>query len=219
MRTKILLFISFIPFFGNTQTNQKISIDELVSNFIKELQNQKIDNICVYEDYCIGCRETSDSILCKSKEFGLQDYPSYPVYIFWKEKGETYLNKISICFEFSKLNISKHAFWDIYFSNEKIIKNEVIKNYEYEIIENSKKVKYTAFVDHGGFQNFKFIINGRIIEKKIDSFNFIKKDDYFPPNMNYDHNIKLKTKLLIDIFENITSEAEINNKFKKIKSR
>lgn len=209
-----------MTFFGNAQTNQKISIDELVSNFIKELQTQKIDTICVYKDYCVGCRQTtSDSTLCYSKEFGLNDILSYPVYIFWKKKGETYLNKISTCFEFSKMSISKNTFWDIYFSNEKKIKSEVIKDYQYETIENSKKTKYTTSVDHGGSQNFKFMINGIIIEKEIISFNFIKKDDYFPSNMNYDHNIKLKSKLLIDIFENITSEAEKNNTFKKIKSR
>ncbi len=213
----ILLFL-FLAFTGNTQTNKEIDIDKLVSDFIKDLQNQKIDTICVYENYCIGCREIYDSNLPTNKKLTLED--NYPVYVFWKEKGETYLNKISIDFEFSKMSISKNAFWNIYFTNEKNIKNEVVKNYEYETTENSKKAIHQVTVDHSGHRNFKFIINGRIVEQKITSFDLIKKDEYSPKsNMNYDHNIKLKSKLIMDDLEKIVSEAEKNNTFKKIKSR
>ena len=214
----LFLFLSFTIYIGNAQTNSEATIDQLVSNYIKELQSRKIDIICVYEDYCIGCVDTYDYASFK-KDLCLEDFPNYPIYIFWKENGNTYLDKISVCFEYSK-TISENTFWDVYFLNEKIIKNEIVKTYEYETFENSKKVTYKISVDHSGHQNFKFIIKDKITTKEFDSFDLTKIGwDSSKSNINYEHNINLKSKLIIDILEKITSEAEKNNTFKKIKSR
>src|ERR1700749_136740 len=102
-RTLTLLFFCFI-LFGNAQTNKAIDIDKLTSDFNKELQSRKIDTICVYENYCIGeGPKTYEASLLNSKNFCMEDFPNNPVYIFWKEKGENYLTKINICFEYSKI--------------------------------------------------------------------------------------------------------------------
>ncbi|MEN2413874.1 hypothetical protein [Flavobacterium mesophilum] len=214
----LFLFLFYIVSITNAQTNTQASIDSLVANYIKELQSRKIDTICLYEDYCVGCVDTYDYTSFK-KDLCLENFPNYPIYIFWKESGKTYLDKISVCFEYSKI-ISENAFWDVYFLNEKVIKNEIVKAYEYETFENSKKVTNTLSADHSGHQNFKFIIKGKIITKEFDSFNLTKGGAYSSEsNINYDHNMNLKSKLIVDILEKIVLEAEKNNTFKKIKSR
>jgi len=214
----LFLFIYFFSLLGNAQNNAEITRDNLATNYIKELQSRKIDTICFYEDYCIGCIDTFDYSSFK-KDLCLEDFPNYPIYIFWKESGKTYLDKISVCFEYSSI-ISENAFWDVYFLNEKIIKNEIVKAYEYETFENSKRVTYNIGVDHSGHRNFKFIIKDKITTKEFDSFNLTKIGwDPSKSNINYEHNINLKSKQIVDILEKITSEAEKNNTFKKIKSR
>jgi len=217
MTKKILiLFTLFLTFLGNAQTNQKVSIDQLVLNFIKELQSQKIDSICVYESYCVGYIMTYDEPLNNDKETCIDDLINDPVYIFWKEKGKTFLTKINYCWEFSKIDISKDNFWNLYFSDKKIIQNEKVKPYESETFVNSKKVKHTIIVDHSCHQNFRFLVKGKTVEKRFDDFALQEKDDNSEGfNINYHHNIDLKSKLIIDTLGNIVK----NNTFQKIKQR
>ncbi|MFD2940488.1 hypothetical protein [Flavobacterium notoginsengisoli] len=216
----LFLFLLFTIYIVNAQTNSKATIDQLVSNYIKELQSRKIDTICVYESYCVGSIMTYDEPLVGNKETCIDDLTNEPAYLFWKEKGKTFLTKINYCWEFSTVNIPKDDFWQIYFSNDKTIKEEIIKPYEYETYENSKKVRYRKLVDHSCHHNFRLLLKGKIIEKRFDDFALQKKDQYSQEsNINYEHNINLKSKLIVDILEKITSEAEKNNTFKKIKSR
>lgn len=210
----------FFNFSGNAQTNQKISINELVSDFVKELQNKKIDTICAYESYCVGYIMTFDEPLVGSKETCIDYLTNEPIYVFWKENGKTFLTKINYCWKFSKIDISKDDFWEIYISNKKTIEKEKVKPFEYETFENSNNVKHVKMVDHSCHKNFRLLLKGETIEKRFDEFDLQKKDEYSPElNINYEHNINLKSKLIIDIIKKITSDAEKNNTFKKIKSR
>lgn len=221
MPKRILFLLLFcVTLTGNAQSNSEIKIDNLVSNYIQELQNKKIDTICVYESYCVGYVMTFDESLVGSKETCIDYLTNEPVYVFWKEDGKTFLTKINYCWEFSKNKISKDDFWEIYNSNKKNIKKEKVKPFEFETFKNSKNVKYIKMVDHSCHQNFRLILNGKTIEKRFDEFALQKKDEYSPElNINYEHNINLKSKSIVDILEKITSEAEKNNTFKKIKSR
>ncbi|MBE8727089.1 hypothetical protein C4F50_19395 [Flavobacterium sp. KB82] len=74
-------------------------------------------------------------------------------------------------------------------------------------------------VDHTSHKNLKLIINGKTIEKRFNNFDLQKEYDSKQININYNNNINLKSKLIVDILEKITSEAQKNNAFKKIKSR
>lgn len=220
MKKNLILFILFFIFSGNAQTNQKLNINELVSNYIKELQNKKIDTICIYESYCVGYVMTFDEPLVGSKETCTDYLTNEPIYIFWKEDGKTFLTKINYCWEFSKIEIYQDNFWKIYFSNKKNIEKERVKPFEFETFENSKNVKHLKMVDHSCHRNFKVLIKGETIEKRFDEFALQEKDEYSPElNINYEHNINLKSKQIIDILKKTTSEAEKNNTFKKIKSR
>lgn len=200
----LFLFIFHLMFFANAQTNSKITIESLVSNYVKELQSQKINTICVYESYCVGYEMTYDEPINGTKETCIDYLTNKPVYVFWKEDGKTFLTKINYCWEFSKIEVLKDDFWTIYFSNKDIINKEQIKKF--------------AYVDHSCHNDFKFLIKNKIIEKHFDDFDLLKEYNS-NINTNYNHNINLKSKTIIDILKKITSEAEKNNNFKKIKSR
>jgi len=56
-------------------------------------------------------------------------------------------------------------------------------------------------VDHSHHQNFKFIVKDKIIEKRFDDFDFQKVEESIDEkeiNINYKHNISLKSKVLVD---------------------
>ena len=224
MIQRILVFsILFITLIANSQTDKEYSIDQLTSNFIKDLQSKKIDTICIYENYCVGCERTYDASKIYDEETCTDELKYEPAYVFWKEKGTTFLTKINTCFEYRGSIVLKNNFWDIYFSNKNLIQKEVIKPFEYKISSNKNKQTSTLRASHSRYQVFKMINKNNAVIKVFDHFKLKKTNENFSNetlyNINYEHNINLKSKLIIDILERITSEAEKNNIFKKIKSR
>ena len=221
----LFLYLFCLTILGNAQSNPevKLNVEDLVSNYIKQLQSRKIDTICVYENYCVGSIKIYKASLLDSKDFCMEDFPNEPVYIFWIEKGRKYLTKISICAEYAESLDDNNIFWHMYFPNKDIIEKEEIKNFEVIAPGETGETRYTLMVDHSCQNNFKLLINGKIIEKRFDSFDLQKTNGSFSNdqlyNINYEYNVNLKSKLIIDILERITSEAEKNNTFKKIKSR
>lgn len=211
----LFLLLFYVISIANAQTNPTVTIDSLVDNYIKELQSRKIDTICVYKKYCVGSVKAYDLSPSEINDFCFEDFPNDPVYIFWIKKGRKYLTKISICAEYDENLDDDNIFWHMFFPNKEIIEKEEIKRFAYK--ESNNKIYHLA-VDHSCHQNFKILIGNQIIEKRFDSFN-LKREDNSKVNINYDHNIKLRSKRVIDILEKITSEAEKNNIFKKIKSR
>lgn len=222
-KTILFLFVFNLSTIGNAQTNKEIDIDKLTSDFIKDLQSKKIDIICVYENYCVGCERTYDSSKIYDEETCEDELKHEPAYVFWKEKGKTFLTKINTCFKYPGSIVSKDNFWDIYFSNKNLIEKEVVKPFEYKISSDKNKHTSTLRTSHSRYQVFKMINKNKTTIKVFDHFNLKKTNDTFSDktlyNINYEHNINLKSKLIIDILERITSEAEKNNTFKKIKSR
>ncbi|KQB39185.1 hypothetical protein [Flavobacterium aquidurense] len=214
-KTILFLFVFYLSSIGNAQTNKEIDIDKLTSDFIKNLQSRKIDTICVYENYCVGSVKIYDASQFENNIFCAEDFPNDPVYIFWIEKGRKYFTKISICAEYVESLNDDNIFWHMYFPNNDIIEKEEIKPFQYKT---SSKEIYTIIIDHSCHQNLKFLIGNQIIEKRFDFFN-LKKEENVKVNINYNHNIHLISKELIDILKKTTSEAEKNNIFKKIKSR
>lgn len=217
MKRVLFLFLFCLTLLGNAQNNPeaKINVEDLVSNYIKQLQSRKIDTICIYEDFCVGSVKAYDVNLFENMDFCMEDFPNDPVYIFWLDKGRKYLTKISICDEYAGNLDDDNIFWHMYFPNNDIVEKEEIKQFAYN--ESGKQI-YHLMVDHSCHKNFKLLIGNQIIEKHFDSFN-LKKEDDGKININYDHNINLLSKRIIDILSKISSEAEKNNKFKKIKSR
>lgn len=71
------------------QDVRQLQLDSLLSS----LRQQRVDTICVYEDYCVGCRgyRISDDSPCRTKGILI------PTYIFWKQAGHNYGRKLDNC--------------------------------------------------------------------------------------------------------------------------
>lgn len=211
-RHTFLLFFLFLTFTSNSQTHPKVNIDELVSDFIA---TQKIDTLILYkkitpERPIVIVEPSSDE-----KETCFDDLVNPPVYVFWKKEGLFFVTKINYCHEYTILTSEDTSFWEIYFSNKAVIDKEKVKPFEYI---SPKKSKYTIGIGNSTLQKLSMIINGNKTEKLFDIFDLQKESDGLI-NINYKSNNSLKSKKIIDILERITSEAEKNNSFKKIKSR
>lgn len=211
-RHTFLLFFLFLTFTSNSQTHPKVNIDELVSDFIAI---QKIDTLILYkkitpERPIIIVEPSSDE-----KETCFDDLVNPPVYVFWKKEGLFFVTKINYCHEYTIVTSEDTSFWEIYFSNKAVIDKEKVKYFQYI---SPKKSKYTIGIGHSTLQKLSMIINGNKTEKLFDIFDLQKESDGLI-NINYKSNNSLKSKKIIDILEKITSEAEKNNSFKKIKSR
>ena len=175
--------------------------------FLKELKLKKIDTICTFIDYSVG----SIQIFNKNEEdkYCELDYDNLPTFILWKENGKTFLTKTDNCFKYSTLEINAEKIWQCYFENEKIIKTEKVKSFQFVEIKNGKKRILNSMVDHSHHQKFKIIAKNEIIEKHFDDFDLKKTaQNGNEININYKNNIYLKSKKLIDKISNIVLENE-----------
>ena len=175
--------------------------------FLKELKLKKIDAICTFKDYSVG----SVQIFDKNEEdkYCELDYYNLPTFILWKENGKIFLTKTDNCFKYSILEINAEKIWQSYFENEKIIKTEKVKSFQFVEIKNGKKRILNSMVDHSHHQEFKIFTKNEIIEKHFDDFDLQKTEQNGNEiNINYKNNMNLKSKKLIDKISNIVSENE-----------
>jgi hypothetical protein len=207
-----LLVLLILCFAATAQNTTDEHLDTLVSNFSFELRAKGIDQICIYKDYFIGGYYTTkdEEDLCRCIIY-------IPTYIFWKERGKTYVCKKDNCWDYSIVEINAaDTLWN-YFSNYRdSIKNEEVKPFQYEKSEKatdstSEKVIGEIWRDHSGHQEFKMMLANDKVTKHFDSFFLEEKDVLFDKteyNINYEHNIFLKSKRVIDILNNLARQAE-----------
>jgi hypothetical protein len=173
--------------------------------FLIELRQQKIDTICQFDDYSVGYYRVFN-------ENDKKDYCDFePTYIFWKDNGKTFLTKKDSCFEYLIIEVEADKIWRIYFDNKKLIQNEKVKEFQFIEMQNGKKNIQTIIIDHSHHQNFKFIIKNEIVEKKFDDFDIQNSNEDRNErliNINYEHNLNLKSKKLIDEINALILENE-----------
>jgi len=193
----IFCFLISVSIFCQVSNNEKI-----YKNFLLELKQQKVDTICVFEDYSVESYKTFDDTLT---DYCIYDSDYYPTYIFWKQNGKTFFTIKDNCFEYSVIEIDAEKIWKKYFENKKLINAEKIKMFQFIEIENGKKNIMSIGIDHSHHQNFTIITNNKITEKRFDAFQLQKNDGDNRMNINYEHNKNLKSKILVDEISNLTS--------------
>ena len=104
-------------------------LDSLVITYTQNLHKKGIDTVIIYNEYCIGClfHPATGSNLCAEK------FSSLPTYIFWREKGKTFVTRKDICFDYTIQLIKADKFWNYYFNNRDKIKKEKIFGFDYSI--------------------------------------------------------------------------------------
>jgi hypothetical protein len=163
--------ILFLLFSINLISAQGTDIDLIVSNQIKYLTENKISEFFIVEKYCFGCIANESDC----------DYGNTYLYVFWKDKNESYFRKLDKCNP-SKTKISDEII-NNYMLNINKIEKESVKDYQ------TGKDTY-ALVDHSTFSKFYFMFNGNIIIKGFDHYNLTTEN--LSPNMNYEYNNSLE---------------------------
>lgn len=174
-------------------------LDTVVKKYVIELKNKNIDTVCIYQDYCIGCTRKWKKNEDKCNFEGL----FIPTYIFWVDKGQTFMTKKDNCFDYSVIKIPGDSIWTTFFKNQDIIKKETLKIPQYIEIKNGKEEIYSSYINHSYQQGIKIIVGtDTIIDKNIDDYYLTPKIIFTEKeNINYLYNINSKLKnfqLLID---------------------
>ncbi|MCX6146624.1 MAG: hypothetical protein NTW25_05150 [Candidatus Kapabacteria bacterium] len=215
MKSKFIVFILFLIAFNFAKSEDE-SLNYLqadVKEFISELKKKDVDTICIIEHYTqggcyLGIDDTSDYF-----------YQTYN--ILWKKNNVTYFTKVNHKFNYSIIEIQNDEIWNFFFENKDGIKNETIKGFSYKTKVNNKDNINFIDLSPTYHENFKFLINSEIIEKDFNSFRFNKthgSGSEITTNMNYDFNINLKSKLLLDKLDSLVHKIDTENLLtKKIK--
>jgi len=201
---KKIFYLMIILVFSNVVYCQTTSY-----TFVQELQNQGIDTICVYYDYCGFC---SSPNICEELD---------STYVFWKNQGKNFVKRMHSCYDFSTVEIDTVTFWNTFFENKETIKTEEIKSFTYSIdtIRRRKKTivsESSLSVDDAGYQSYNMIINNDITDFYAGTIEFEQKyefNDKNYTNINYLYNNNLKGKIVFDEIKNLVMKLEKEQKF------
>lgn len=171
MKNLILLFLFSI----NLISAQNSIADSIITNQIKIFKESNIEEFFILKKYCKGCKSLTnlEDLDC--------DLDTSHIYIFWKEKDESYYQKISKC-KTEKSKISLDIF-NNYLSKIDVIKEENIKNYQTE------KSGYIS-INHSEFSTFYFNTNSNLLKKSFDHFDLTSSENN--PNINVEYNKSLE---------------------------
>ncbi|MEP7165480.1 MAG: hypothetical protein ABI741_12345 [Ferruginibacter sp.] len=195
MKTATLISIILFQLIFNSASCQlsQPQLDSVVRKYAKDLTKKGIDTICIYQQYCIGCFLSSqtDEPMCS------QNILFFPSYIFWIDKGNTYITKKDACFDYSAPKIVNDSFWRFYLGNSDKIKKEELKKPQYKQKVNGKDQIQTMDIDRAVFYRIYFRMGKDTMLKNLNNFYFTEKlgpDE--DKNLNYDFNIQTQLKKL-----------------------
>lgn len=199
----ILFTISFIPF--RTIYGQGVSgdINTGIEIYVNELKNKNIDTVCIYSDYCAGCIDTS------KKEDRACEFEGLFVstYIFWLDKGKTFMAKKDNCFNYSAIEIPTDSIWTFCFENQDSINQEKLKPVQNIELKNGEPVMAFSSIDHSRHEIINIIIgNDTVINKDLNDYNFAEYTGFIQQkdrNINYNYNINSRIKELQLLIERI----------------
>lgn len=182
-----LILILFVSTNLANGQNSSDYLDTLVNNYVTDLKNKNIDTICVYEDYCIGCLYKWKKAEDKCNFDGL----FVTTYIFWTDKGKTYMTKKDNCFDYSIIRIPNDSIWTYFFKNRDTIKDQELKIPQYIEIKNGNEEIYTSSISHSQHQGIKIIVRqDTLINKYIDDYYLTRQIGFNGQiNINYEYNI------------------------------
>ena len=204
---KATIFTFFLSVCVTHTFGQRIGIssdklDSVVMNFVKELQSNGVDTICVYTHFYDG------------RTFGVEtesrcsDYSMIfvPTYILWISNGKTFLHKKDNCYDYDTIEIDAQIVWDVFIKYQHQIKEEKVKVFEYKC-ENECYIKIDV---HSYVRKFSIYIEDKIIKMWFYDLNMKKESDGYK-NINYSYNQKLKGTILVDKLEELIKGIEKKN--------
>lgn len=203
MKNTILISMLFYSIIFFAQNRKAKDIDSICGKFIDKLRIEKIDTISVYQTYSTG-----GAILLKNPGEEIDDceYSIVPktIYLFWKKNGKNFITKKNDCYDYATVEFSEKNIWETFYLNKEKIKSEKpdrfrISNEEFMVI------------DHSSYREFKFLTNKETVEQFFDLYDFLEKEEYKDnpeKNLSYNFNQSLKSKVVMDILQNLSMKYD-----------
>jgi hypothetical protein len=185
-------------------------LDSIVKKYTQNLRANGIDTLCIYNEYCIGCLFQ----LVKGTNLCTENFSSLPTYIFWKDKGKTFVTRKDICFDYSTQMIAADTFWHYYLANRSKIIQEELKAPQYVEIVNGKNKMRSLDIDHSIYFQISLQTGKDALIKTINSFYFTKElGPTGELNVNYEYNMNTSLNSLHTIFQRIIKQESVRKKF------
>lgn len=143
----------------------KTALKRQTDSLASALRGGGVDTICIYEDYCVGCRGSwvADDSPCATKGILI------PTYLFWKKAGRTYRQYLDNCETRVPQEIESN-FWTYASRFKQQLQAEEIK--DFHTMDDGKPEQ--VFRNHGGSFSFDFILGQDTISQYFDDFALTK---------------------------------------------
>jgi len=197
-------FFYIVIYFNCTIIFGQTNIDSVSRKFINELRIKKIDTVAIYQEYSTGgvqivyTKKGDDIDHCKNSKV------PKTIYFFWKKNNKTFCTKKDECFDYVSTELKDENLWEIFYKNLVVIKSEKPKNFQTGPDE-------FMMIDHSTYRDFKFIIQNEIIRQAFDLYDFLKQEEYREnpqKNLSYEFNQNLKSKVVMDLLENLSKKYD-----------
>lgn len=175
----------------------------IIGNYEKK---SRIDNLFIYRKYCIGCEKsyffgTNTSEDAKTSEKQCEE--SDAIYLFYRSKGENYIEKRNECHKYKPIQMDTLKAFLFFLNNFNDLKNDSI--YPFGVREKGKKY-YNIYQNHTLYYDI-YLSNGNQVKvTSWSGFDFTDStilgytnDRYAVKNVNYERNLSSITNKLIDL--------------------
>ncbi|RYU82869.1 hypothetical protein [Hymenobacter persicinus] len=144
---------------------QKSALEIQIEQLVADLRRQRIDTVCTYQEYCVGCRgsRVADDSPCTTKGILI------PTYLFWQKAGRTYRQYLDNCETRVPEEIAAE-FWAYTSRFKHQLQVEEIK--DFHIMDNGKPEQVSR--NHGGSFSFDIILGQDTIKQYFDDFALTK---------------------------------------------
>lgn len=214
-RTFIFLLTTLL-FSTRVSGQTKENVDTLVDNFTNSLRKKGIIKIGFTNHFCVG--SLIDLKEARKKDYCHYEVIYYEVYVFWQDKGKTFLKKFDNCGQYNHVVINDTVFFDFFYKYKYIIKNENVEPFQTVTINGNNFTYQTSFAFHTCESLIMYCDNEDTIVKSIDH-NALKKNlgDENKGNVNWIRNNELKIVEWDRLTTAIIRQLEKDKKFKRAK--
>jgi hypothetical protein len=190
---QVKILLAFLVFVTSATAQTDLAMNEGGNKYVNQLISEKVDSIVVLS--ATYFRHKSQDV----------------VYIFWKKDGQTKVFDEHNG-EATPVPADKaETMWNYLAANHEAIKKEELKPWSHAVMVKGKKKVETPYMEDADWQKCGIYLNGQTTRYTIVSSVVTKTTTTYPgnkkqTNINYEHNMKTKRKLFLDIVGELAPE-------------
>jgi len=195
-----LLIILSTKSFGQSATD----IKKKAESFQDSLTKKNIDTLLDYTLECVGYYADIDT--CNFFDTH---------YIFWRQNGETYLQRIDDCNTHKAVLLETANPLTFYLAQKKKIDHEIIYPPTYvQLQQDGHGILIQQFIDHTCYHEMTFLINTKKRFKNVSVYDLtFEKFDNGRKNIYYNYNQQTQLKKIVEQITELVKQLEEGKKF------